>query len=263
MLAGTGEGPLLAARLLAKGWRLRVSVVSASATAAYRQLLDAAAPGQLELWAAALDGPVELAAGLAKARCDADPFALVIDATHPFAVRITANARCACQQQQVPLWRLLRPHLAGGEPWISVLPSLTALASLDLAAARVLFALGSRHLAAAMQHSPGAFHHARVLPNPQALQLALAAGLDPQRLACLQPSRDFAVEAALVRRWRITTIVCRQSGGLIEQGWRRLAQGAGCRLLLLARPDEPGDVTLLSLPELLAKLEIPGSDGHG
>ncbi|WP_191964848.1 hypothetical protein [Synechococcus sp. RSCCF101] len=38
MLAGTGDGPPLAAALLARGWRIQLSVVSASAAEAYPRM---------------------------------------------------------------------------------------------------------------------------------------------------------------------------------------------------------------------------------
>jgi precorrin-6A/cobalt-precorrin-6A reductase len=144
-----------------------------------------------------------------------------------------------------------------------VLADLTALRQLDLTGERLLLAIGGRHLAQAVACSPGALHHARVLPAAAGLQWAHGAGLSAERIACLRPRPDFAVEQALLRRWRITTILCRQSGGLTEAGWRHVAARQGCRLLVLARPvPEPGpdpDQVPLSMQALLARLESLGS----
>lgn len=262
MLAGTGEGPVLAASLLRQGWRLRVSLVTKAAALAYGDLEPQGSAGRLELQVGALAGATAVEAALAQAQRDADPFVAVLDATHPFARRISRDLASACTAAGVPLLRLVRPRQQAGSA--AVLNDLRELGQIDLQAQHLLLALGSRQLAAAVRFSAGAVHHARVLPSPQALQLALAAGLAPERLAVLRPTADFAIEAALVRRWGIGTIVCRQSGGSIEAGWRQISERCGCRLLLLARPDEPPGVESLSMEALQRKLEqlaVAASDG--
>ncbi len=91
LFAGTGEGPPLAAALQRQGWRLRVSVVSAEAGRAYGELPD------LELLSGALAGPQALELALRRAQQQGDPFALVLDATHPFATTIQATLAAGCR----------------------------------------------------------------------------------------------------------------------------------------------------------------------
>ena len=105
-----------------------------------------------------------------------------------------------------------------------------------------------------MARSPGAVHHARLLPNPSGLQQAMAAGLAPERVACLRPTASGMVEAALVHRWRIGWILARQSGAHPERHWHRIAEQEGCRLLLLQRPGEVKGVTGCSQAALLQRL---------
>lgn len=253
LLAGTGEGPVLAAHLLQCGWGLQVSVVSAAAARPYRQLSGS---GVLDVRVGALEGPAAMAAVLQQAATAGMPFAAVIDATHPFATTVSGALRQACRLLSLPLLRLGRAPLplAGAR----LLHRLDDLQSLNLRGERLLLALGARQLAAAVAASPGALHHARVLPAPGALQQALAAGLPQARLAVLRPGQDFAVEGALVRRWQISVIVCRQSGGVTEAGWRQVSGQQPCRLLLLARPEATAEPRPLSLAELLTKLETLG-----
>lgn len=253
ILAGTGEGPALAGPLLQQGWGLRVSVVSEAAALAYRPLAQDWPPAALQLLVGPLDGQAGIGAQLQRFDQAGDRLAAVVDATHPFAIRISHDLAQVCRQWRLPLLRLGRALLP--QDGASLLADLDALTAVDLRGQRLLLALGSRQLTRARACSPGALHHARVLPNPTALQLALAAGLAPERLACLRPAPSFAVEEALLRHWGIEVILCRQSGGFTEAGWRRMATAAGCRLLLLARPAEPGADTVLPLTELLARLE--------
>lgn len=253
LIAGTGEGPVLARALLAMGWRLQVSVVTPAAAGAYPSV-----PG-LELQVGSLGGIAgegsdgAVAVVLAQAECQGDPFAVVVDASHPFAVRISGSLQRVCAERGQPLLRLQRPPLdsSGAE----LLEDLQGLRDWVVPGSRLLLAIGARRLAEAIAATPGALHHARILPNAEALQQARAAGLADRRLACLRPGGPVqGIERALCLRWRIDTVVCRQSGGASESLWQELSDELGLRLLLLRRPDEPLGITALTVEALLARL---------
>jgi precorrin-6A/cobalt-precorrin-6A reductase len=257
LIAGTGEGPALATALLARGWRLRVSVVSPAAALAYGPH-----PGQ-ELAVGAIGGPdgpeAGVAAELAGARQRGDPYRWVIDATHPFATRISAALARTCGALEQPLLRLRRPDLAsaGAVP----LADLAELRRHGRPGERLLLAIGARRLAEAVAATPEAIHHARLLPHGEALGMALAAGLAPERLAPLRPTADGRIERALCRHWGIEAVLARRSGGPNEALWHRIGADLGLRLLLLERPPEPRAVEALPLAELLERLGQ--SDPHG
>ncbi|MEY4298678.1 MAG: hypothetical protein RLZZ423_1857 [Cyanobacteriota bacterium] len=245
LLAGTGEGPTLAAALLEAGWWLRVSVVAPEAARAYPP------HPRLQLQVGALADPAAVRAVLQ----ELNP-RWVIDATHPFALRISALLEQVLAPLQQPRLRLARPALAGrGE----VLGGLQELRRLDLRGERLLLAIGSRQLPQALAASNAAAHFARVLDRPLSLQLARAAGLADNHLACLRPdpSAGGALERALCRRWRISAVLCRRSGGAAEGLWQAVAQELGLRLLQLERPPEPGRAEALPLQALLEKLGRP------
>jgi precorrin-6x reductase len=105
--------------------------------------------------------------GHSQAEAAADRPAWVVDATHPFASRISADLAAACRLRGQPLVRLQRPLLPLGHA--TLLPDLNALTTIPLAGRSLLLAIGARHLASAVSHSEGARHHARVLPSPAAL----------------------------------------------------------------------------------------------
>jgi precorrin-6A/cobalt-precorrin-6A reductase len=250
LIAGTGEGPRLASQLLERGWRLEVSVVTEAASLAYP------AHRRQRLLVGALAGSAAIRQQLAAAALEGQPYAAVVDTSHPFASQISHQLAAALQQPAQPLLlRLVRPLLSS--PADRLLVNLKALAHHRLTGTRLLLAIGARQLAEAVALSPGALHHARLLPNPEALQRAMAAGIAPQRLACLRPggSGEAALLAALLRRWRIDAILCRQSGGITETLWRQLAASQGCELLLLQRPADPPALLGLAEAELLSQLE--------
>jgi precorrin-6A/cobalt-precorrin-6A reductase len=245
LVAGTGEGPELAERLLALGWQLTVSVVSAPAALAYRP------HPALSLRIGALAGEAAVEAELAAAASSGDPYAVVVDASHPFASQVSRQLVAGCARRGQRLLRLQRPTLEGPA---TLLPALEDLRAVPLAGRHLLLAIGGRQLAAAVSLSPGALHHARLLPNASSLQQAMAAGLVGERVACLRPGSALAVEWALVRRWRISTVLARQSGGFTEQLWRRICRQEGLSLLLVCRPQELAGVESLDAAALLATL---------
>ena len=237
LLAGTGDGPPLAAALLQQGWSLQVSVVSEAAARAYRP------HPRLRLTTGPLAGPAAIAAELQRRA-----YAAVVDATHPFAVRISADLAAACRSRGQHLLRLHREVPAG--PGVTLLAGLEELGQRTLVGQRLLLAIGMRQLGAAVALSPGALHHARLLPTAASLQAAQAAGLPAERVACVRPSRSGWIEAALLRHWDITTVLARQGGGASEAVWQGLCRELGLSLLLIQRPA----AVALPLDQLLQQL---------
>lgn len=252
LVSGCGEGPPLARALLAAGWQVRVSVVTPEAARAYGQQANQ----ELAIGAIGLAQP-PVAAQLLAARAEGAPFTWVIDASHPFASRISADLSQACARLDQPLLRLRRPLLPLGGA--ELLTRLQDLEGRCRPGERLLLAIGARQLSLARRCCPEACLHARVLPRPGALRQALAAGLAPERLVALQPRLDpeaeIPLEEALCRLWRIETVLLRRSGGPGEAQWQRLARRLGLRLLLLERPSAGGpDALDLSGEALLKKL---------
>ena len=229
VFAGTGEGPSIASALLESGHRVSISVVSAAAARAYAGMpLD-------DLHVGPFPSGESLGEHLASRGVT-----LVVDATHPFALQISARLRSVCSIRNLPLLRFERPDHAVTDQ--SVLNTVADLADCDLAGRRLLLALGARQLGAAASAArrAGARVHARVLPTPEAIRLAGLAGLSDDHLAVLRPgsgARPGRLEAALCRRWQITDVVCRQSGGAADELWSGLARDHVVRLWKLRRPD--------------------------
>jgi len=243
LVAGTGEGPPLAAALLARGWQVRVSVVGAAARRAY------APHPELQCQVGALGEQAALTQALAQWPCR-----WVLDATHPFAQQISGALASACSSLGQPLLRLSRAVLPLGRA--RLLPQLAALADQPLEGQQLLIALGARQLGEALAHSRASGHGVRLLPSPGALRQALTLGIPAERLACLRPGGSGAVEAALCRRWGITTVLSRQSGGITEQLWQRICKETNLQLLLIARP-APAPSRGLELEALLNQLGWP------
>ena len=250
LLAGTGDGPPLAAALISQGWQVHVSVVSDMAAHPYRGMAVEA------IHVGALGGSQAISQWLQRIPVD-----WVVDATHPFALRISDQLNQACKGTGQKLVRFERPMEASGKA--VVLGSMADLVDQPLSGRRLLIALGARQLVAAatVARQAGATVFARVLPSPMSLIQAAAAGLPPEHLAVVRPlhgPEPGALEAAVCRRWSITDVVCRQSGGATEALWARLSMEMGFGLWLLRRPAPIAEVPVVnSVDQLLAHLNGP------
>ena len=247
LLAGTGDGPHLAEALISQGWHVHVSVVGATAAHPYRGMdVD-------EIHVGALGGSQGISQWL-----QTIPVDWVVDATHPFALRISDQLNQACKGSGQSLVRYERRMEDSGKAL--VLASMATLADQALSGRRLLLALGARQLveAATVARQAGAKVFARVLPSPMSLIQAAAAGVPPEHLAVVRPLQGLepgALEAAVCRRWSITDVVCRQSGGATEALWARLSMEMGFGLWLLRRPAPIAEVSVVdSVSQLLAHL---------
>jgi precorrin-6A/cobalt-precorrin-6A reductase len=229
LLSGTSEGPPLARALVDAGFEVRATVTRPEA----RESLFGALTQQILVEARGFTED-SLTEFLASGSAD-----LVLDATHPFAVRITRIAHAVCQRLGTPFVRYERPEW---EP-----PAGTCLVDSFAAAATALPAFGSRVLLTIGVKQLKHFAHlhdrltlfARLLPSVVSLEQALASGFPPERLLCLRPpfSREF--NCALLREYRIDVLVTKASGreGGVED--KVLAAGdLGIPVVMIRRPKQ-------------------------
>ncbi len=251
LLSGTGEGPELCKALNAQGWNVTVSVVSEQASYAYKCL------PLHDLQIGALKGPAAIKSLLENARSIKKKFELVVDATHPFASVITKDLLLACKELQQPLLRFERLLEAPSDA--KYIKNISELSAISAKGAHFLFAIGSRQLGEAVYsiRLAGAKAFARVLDRPESLRLALSSGLESKHIAVLNPlagDDPGSFEEALCRRWSITDVVCRQSGGVSQKLWQDVSRKYGLNLWLVSRPHACGNMESASnLEELLRK----------
>jgi precorrin-6A/cobalt-precorrin-6A reductase len=238
ILGGTTEARLLAERL-AQRTDLAVTVSLAGRTAA-------PAPQPVPVRVGGFGGAAGLAAWLHAQAVD-----LLIDATHPYAARISANAAEAAARAEVALIVLDRPAWTpvAGDRWTVVPDMPAAVQALGAAPRRAFLALGRNELApfaAAPQH----FYLVRSvdpveppLPVPHA---AYVTGRGPF---------DEAGERELLARHRIDVIIAKNSGGAATYGKLAAARSLGVAVIMPARPARPPVPAAASVEEVLARLD--------
>lgn len=157
-------------------------------------------------------------------------YELLIDATHPFAVRISANARSAAELAGVRLdVRVRSPWLReAGDRWIEV-ATLEAARDAIPPGARVLLALGSQHIAPFAER--GDVHFVVRMVDPPQAPLALP----DHTLVLGKPGATADTEKELFTQYAITHLVCRNSGGTGAHAKIVAARNLGLPVIIVSR----------------------------
>ncbi|MFL6144634.1 MAG: cobalt-precorrin-6A reductase [Labedaea sp.] len=221
ILGGTGEARRLAAAL---GARPDLRVVSTLAGRVRAPRLPAG-----EVRVGGFGGPAGLAGWLRAERVSA-----IVDATHPFAERITASAAEAAEATGIPILRLRRPGWVArpGDDWRWV-DSLAAAAALLPDTGRRAFLTTGRQGLAAFAGLDAVWFLIRCVDEPGPPL--------PKRRLLLLGRGPYTVdgELGLLRAHRIDLLVSKDSGG--EQTVAKLgaARELGLPVIMVRRPPEP------------------------
>ena len=217
LLGGTSEARALAARL-----HPQADIVSSLAG----RVPDPALPV----------GPVRIGgfggtAGLARWLADND-IGAVVDATHPFAATITANAAAACRETGVPHLVLARPAWSPGAAIVVDSDVQAARVVADRGFSRVFLTTGRSGAAAFVDVDAWFLIRAVTPPDdhdlPRRHELLLSRG--PYRLAG---------ERELLATNRIDALVTKNSGGDMTHAKLDAARELGVAVVMVDRPALP------------------------
>lgn len=169
----------------------------------------------------------------------------IVDASHPFASQITGTVTEIATQHNIPYLRFERPRLPLGKNTVEVPDLATLLKGEYLHHQRVLLTLGTRWLSHFQPLQSQSTLFARILPYPQALEMAIAAGFTSDRIIALRPPIGESLEKALWQSWAIDVVITKASGAqggeLIKQ---KVAAALGTKLIRIARPKTAiGEIT--------------------
>ncbi|MEV6354627.1 cobalt-precorrin-6A reductase [Streptomyces hydrogenans] len=228
ILGGTTEARVLAG-LLAPGTRVTSSL--AGRVAAPR--LPA---GEVRI--GGFGGVEGLAAWVREHAVDA-----VIDATHPFAERISFHAARAAASAHVPLLALRRPGWVpgDGDDWRDVASLEEAARALDGLGDRVFLTTGRMGLAAFAERPE--WFLVRSVDAPDAPM--------PARTEVLLDRGPFTLEGErrLIARHDLGVLVTKDSGGAATAPKLTAAREAGIPVVVVRRPPVPAGVETAATPE--------------
>ncbi|KKX26684.1 cobalt-precorrin-6A reductase [Rhizobium sp. LC145] len=237
ILGGTAEARQLA-EALAGDQRFEVELSLAGRTRA-----PVAQPVPVRI--GGFGGPEGLAAYMKQKK-----ITIMIDATHPYAARISGNAAVAAKLAGVPLVALRRTpwERRRGDRWTEVESVIQAVQMLGERPQKVFLTLGRQELLpfeAAPQH-----HYLIRSVDP------VEPPLDVPHAIYLTSRGPFAEadEARLLQEHAIEVIVAKNSGGPASYGKIAAARSLGIEVILIRRPDLPDVPSVETVEEMLAWL---------
>lgn len=176
---------------------------------------------------------------------------MLVDATHPFAARISANAVEAAGKARIPIVALRRPQWTPieGDRWTLVGSVTEAIAALGDAPRRVFVALGRQELAP-LGHAPQHFYLIRSV-DPIEPKLAVP---HAQYILDRGPFAE-ATEGAMLSGHAIEAIIAKNSGGAATYGKIAAARALGIPVILVRRPNLPAVPAADSVDAALAMID--------
>ena len=173
----------------------------------------------------------------------------LVDATHPFAARISANAIAAAERAGVKLLALTRPEWVDGpgDRWTRVADTVEAVAALGTDPARIFLALG-RQTIGDFAKAPQHFYLLRFVD-------AAEPTLPCHHLVVERGPFTLAGELALLREHRIEVIVAKNAGGSGARAKLDAARELGLPVVMIDRPFIPDRPQLGSVAQVLDWLD--------
>ncbi|HYG89692.1 MAG TPA: cobalt-precorrin-6A reductase [Azospirillum sp.] len=232
ILGGTTEAAALARALVAGGFDVITSLAG-------RTRQPAALPGSIRT--GGFGGAQRLADYLASEDID-----VLIDATHPFAAQISANAAESVRIRPTPRLMLVRPGWTPqpGDRW-TLVPSIPAAAEAVPAGARAFLAIGRQELAPFAGRADAWFLIRSVEPPDGPL---------PPHHEVVTARGPFRIEdeVALLKERRIELLVAKNSGG--DDAKLVAARRLGVPVVLVERPVLPPGERVGTVTEAMAWL---------
>lgn len=238
LLGGTGDSRDLAERLAGRD---DVEVISSLAGRTEQPIRP---PGDLRIGGF---GGVEALAGY----LEHEGIDLLVDATHPYAARITNNAAAACRRAGTPRLLVERSpwEQQPGDRWISVPDTEAAAKALPGLAQRVFLAVGRGELET-FAGLPDIWFLVRTV-DPPGDRLPL------ENYEVVLGRGPFEVngERALFLLHGIQALVTKNSGGEATYAKIKVARELGLPVVMIERPAHEGGETAHSVEEALSWIE--------
>jgi precorrin-6A/cobalt-precorrin-6A reductase len=175
----------------------------------------------------------------------------LIDATHPYAAQMSANAAHAAALARVPLLALRRPawQPVAGDRWREVADAQAAARALGAAPRRVFLALGRNEIAP-FAGAPQHFYLVRSV-DPVEPPLAVPHAV---YIRARGPFRE-EDDRALLAGHEIDVVVAKNSGGPAAYGKMAAARTLGIEVMLLRRPVLPTVASVETVADAVAWLD--------
>lgn len=173
-----------------------------------------------------------------------------VDATHPYAVKVTQNVKKACEIAGLSYLRVARKSTSlmenAGEIYVDNVKQ--AVDFLNTTTGNILITTGSKELEEFTTITD--YQHrcfARVLPTPEVMQTCSKLGFEGKNVIGMQGPFSIEMNEAMLRQIDAAYLVTKESGmagGFLEK--YQAAVRANVNLVIIGRPEEVPDAMELS-----------------
>ena len=223
IFAGTSEGRKLVEQLCGRGLQITACVATE-----YGEVLLGEHPG-VDIRAGRMDRQ-QMAEMLRSGE-----YELVVDATHPYADKVTENIAEACRNAGVEYLRLLRGSDSDDSDGVFVESTAACVEYLKTTKGNILLTTGSKDLSCFAQLHDRIY--ARVLPMQASLDSCLQSGIAPERIIAMQGPFDEEMNLALLKMTGAKYMVTKDTGGPGGYGAKiSAAKQAGVQAVIIGRP---------------------------
>ncbi|WP_315923692.1 cobalt-precorrin-6A reductase [Mesorhizobium sp. SP-1A] len=180
---------------------------------------------------------------------------LLIDATHPYAARISANAAEAARLAGVPILALRRPgwEQMAGDRWTLVKDAQAAAEALGAEPRHVFLSLGRQEVSA-FEAAP---QHRYLIRSVDPVEPPLAVP-HAEYILARGPFRE-ADERELLKAHGVDAIVSKDSGGAATYGKIAAARALGIEAVMIRRPVLPEVPSASTVEDVVAMAaHLPG-----
>ena len=184
---------------------------------------------------------------------------VVVDATHPYAARVSLNVREAAQNAGCKLIRIARPSSTGGRRFQSI---GEFAAFIDGSQGNILLTTGTNMLEEYCRSVSAATldrTFVRIIPSAESLDICQRAGIGPSHIIAAQGPFSYDMNSAMLRQYKIRHMLTKdggEAGGFYEKC--TAAYDAGVSVNVIARPMDTEGVSFREAFEMLSGRKYTG-----
>jgi len=223
IFAGTSEGRKLVEQLCGRGLQMTVCVATEYGEVLLGEHTD------VQIHAGRMDQQQM------EEMLRSESFDIVIDATHPYADKVTENIALACRNTGIEYLRLLRGSNSDDADGIFFENTAVCVEYLKTTSGNILLTTGSKELPAYAELSDRIY--ARVLPMQASLDICAQSGIAPERIIAMQGPFNEEMNLALLKMTNAKYMVTKDTGGPGGYGAKiSAAKKEGVQAVIIGRP---------------------------
>ena len=178
----------------------------------------------------------------------------VVDATHPYATKVTDNIKTACNNEFKYL-RLYRERIESNVKDLIFSDSIEdAVEFLNNSTEKILLTTGSKEISKFRDVIDKENRLiARVLPTVESINLCLDAGIEKRNIIAMQGPFTKEMNIATMRQYGLKTLVTKDTGTVGGFQDKATLSELGYRVIIIKRPTDETGYSITEIEEIILK----------